>query len=167
MKGIADVCIWKGHKQELKRHFSVWSLIGLAANCTISWTGTCLLHLSSLLFSNLTIYVGLGLGLITAIDAGGPGACMAEFIPMARETYKRLKAYPVIYGFILVFILQSFLATSLAEFVSAYPVEGGMYHWIAAIAPKRYNSVLSFATGWSTVFGCRCRRDFLRRMDGD
>ncbi|OJJ32015.1 hypothetical protein ASPWEDRAFT_53737 [Aspergillus wentii DTO 134E9] len=103
-----------GHKQELKRHFSVWSLIGLAANCTISWTG-------------------LGLGLITAIDAGGPGA--------------------LIYGFILVFILQSFLAASLAEFVSAYPVEGGMYHWIAAIAPKRYNSALSFATGWSTVFG--------------
>ncbi|KAB8077868.1 amino acid transporter [Aspergillus leporis] len=103
-----------GHKQELKRHFTVWSLIGLAANCTISWTG-------------------LGLGLITSINAGGPGA--------------------LIYGFILVFILQSFLATSLAEFVSAYPVEGGMYHWIAAIAPTRYNSLLSFATGWSTVFG--------------
>lgn len=61
---------------------------------------------------------------------------------------------PVIYGFILVFILQCFLGTSLAEFVSAYPVEGGMYHWIAAIAPKRYSNVLSFATGWSTVFGC-------------
>ncbi|GIK07391.1 hypothetical protein Aspvir_003054 [Aspergillus viridinutans] len=103
-----------GHKQELKRHFSVWSLIGLAANCTISWTG-------------------LGLGLITSINAGGPGA--------------------LIYGFILVFILQCFLGASLAEFVSAYPVEGGMYHWIAAIAPKRYNSILSFATGWSTVFG--------------
>ncbi|KAJ5085485.1 hypothetical protein N7532_010256 [Penicillium argentinense] len=103
-----------GHKQELKRHFSVWSLIGLAANCTISWTG-------------------LGLGLITAINAGGPGA--------------------LIYGFILVFILQSFVGTSLAEFVSAYPTEGGMYHWIAAIAPKRYNSLLSFATGWCTVFG--------------
>ncbi|XRM48811.1 hypothetical protein ABZX51_011722 [Aspergillus tubingensis] len=103
-----------GHKQELKRHFSVWSLIGLAANCTISWTG-------------------LGLGLITSINAGGPGA--------------------LIYGFIFVFILQCFLGTSLAEFVSAYPVEGGMYHWIAAIAPKRYSNVLSFATGWSTVFG--------------
>ncbi|OJJ46072.1 hypothetical protein ASPZODRAFT_97590 [Penicilliopsis zonata CBS 506.65] len=103
-----------GHRQELKRHFSVWSLIGLAANCTISWTG-------------------LGLGLSTAINAGGPGA--------------------LIYGFILVFILQSFLAASLAEFVSAYPVEGGMYHWIAAIAPKQYSSFLSFATGWSTVFG--------------
>ncbi|GMF79274.1 unnamed protein product [Aspergillus oryzae] len=60
----------------------------------------------------------------------------------------------VIYGFILVFILQCFLGTSLAEFVSAYPVEGGMYHWIAAIAPKRYNSLLSFLTGCSTVFGC-------------
>ncbi|KAF9894316.1 hypothetical protein FE257_007819 [Aspergillus nanangensis] len=103
-----------GHAQQLKRHFSVWSLIGLAANCTISWTG-------------------LGLGLITSINAGGPGA--------------------LIYGFILVFILQCFLGASLAEFVSAYPVEGGMYHWIAAIAPRRYNSALSFATGWSTVFG--------------
>jgi choline transport protein len=69
----------------------------------------------------------------------------------------------VIYGFILVWILQSFVGASLAEFVSAYPTEGGMYHWIAAIAPKRYNSLLSFATGWSTVFGCeisacRCRK---------
>ncbi|KAJ5210177.1 Amino acid/polyamine transporter I [Penicillium cf. griseofulvum] len=103
-----------GHKQELERHFSLWSLIGLAANCTISWTG-------------------LGLGLMTAINAGGPGA--------------------LIYGFILVFILQCFVGASLAEFVSAYPTEGGMYHWIAAIAPKRYNSLLSFATGWCTVFG--------------
>lgn len=34
-----DVWRKQGHKQELKRHFSVWSLIGLAANCTISWTG--------------------------------------------------------------------------------------------------------------------------------
>jgi hypothetical protein len=51
--------IWIGHKQELARHFSVWSLIGLAANCTISWTG-------------------LGLGLITAINAGGPGARKAS-----------------------------------------------------------------------------------------
>jgi choline transport protein len=54
-----DLCLnGTGHKQELARHFSVWSLIGLAANCTISWTG-------------------LGLGLITAINAGGPGACKA------------------------------------------------------------------------------------------
>ncbi|CAI7610698.1 unnamed protein product [Penicillium bialowiezense] len=81
---------------------------------------------------NITV-AGLGLGLITAINAGGPGA--------------------LIYGFILVFILQCFVGASLAEFVSAYPVEGGMYHWIAAIAPKRYNSALSFATGWCTVFG--------------
>ncbi|PYI03918.1 amino acid transporter [Aspergillus sclerotiicarbonarius CBS 121057] len=103
-----------GHKQELKRHFSIWGLIGMAANCTVSWTG-------------------LGLGLITSINAGGPGA--------------------LIYGFILVFVLQCFLGTSLAEFVSAYPVEGGMYHWSAAIAPKRYSASLSFATGWSAVFG--------------
>ncbi|KAK8159258.1 putative choline transporter Hnm1 [Phyllosticta citrichinensis] len=103
-----------GHQQELKRHFTVFSLIGLASTTTISWTG-------------------LGLGLITEINAGGPGA--------------------VIYGFILVFILQSFLGASLAEFVSAYPTEGGMYHWVAAIAPAKYSGFLSFVTGWWSVSG--------------
>ncbi|KAJ5630466.1 uncharacterized protein N7484_010566 [Penicillium longicatenatum] len=122
-----------GHKQELKRHFSVWSLIGLAANCTISWTG-------------------LGLGLITALNSGGPGARKPIPTHTPCKTASALMTL-VIYGFILVFILQSFVGASLAEFVSAYPTEGGMYHWIAAIAPKRYNSLLSFATGWCTVFG--------------
>ncbi|GAM42824.1 hypothetical protein TCE0_044r17147 [Talaromyces pinophilus] len=103
-----------GHTQELKRHFSILSLIGLASTTTISWTG-------------------LGLGIVTEINAGGPGA--------------------IIYGFILVTILQSFLGASLAEFVSSYPTEGGMYHWIAAIAPKRYSAFLSFITGWLTVCG--------------
>ncbi|EJD40362.1 putative choline transporter Hnm1 [Auricularia subglabra TFB-10046 SS5] len=103
-----------GHEQQLKRHFTVWSLIGLASTTTISWTG-------------------LGLGMITEINAGGPGA--------------------VIYGFILVWVLQCFLGASLAEFVSAYPTEGGMYHWVAAIAPPRHSGFLSFITGWWTVSG--------------
>ncbi|EPS34174.1 hypothetical protein PDE_09138 [Penicillium oxalicum 114-2] len=103
-----------GHTQELKRHFSILSLIGLASTTTISWTG-------------------LGLGIVTEINAGGPGA--------------------IIYGFILVTIMQSFLGASLAEFVSSYPTEGGMYHWIAAVAPKRSSAFLSFLTGWLTVCG--------------
>ncbi|KAB2574702.1 Amino acid/polyamine transporter I [Lasiodiplodia theobromae] len=103
-----------GHEQELKRHFTVWSLIGLASTTTISWTG-------------------LGLGLIAEINAGGPGA--------------------VIYGFILVWMLQCFLGASLAEFVSAYPTEGGMYHWVAAIAPRKHSGFLSFITGWWSCCG--------------
>lgn len=103
-----------GHTQELKRHFSILSLIGLASTTTISWTG-------------------LGLGIVTEIQAGGPGA--------------------IIYGFILVTILQCFLGASLAEFVSSYPTEGGMYHWIAAVAPRRMSAFLSFITGWLTVCG--------------
>src|SRR6478752_6817639 len=88
----------------------------MASTTTISWTG-------------------LGLGLITEIGAGGPGA--------------------VIYGFILVTILQCFLGASLAEFVSSYPTEGGMYHWIAAVAPRRATGILSFLTGWFSVLGCK------------
>ncbi|KAH7007228.1 amino acid permease [Ilyonectria destructans] len=103
-----------GHTQELKRHFSMLSLIGLASTTTISWTG-------------------LGLGLITEIGAGGPGA--------------------VIYGFILVTFLQCFLGASLAEFVSSYPTSGGMYHWIAAVAPRKWTGILSFFTGWFSVLG--------------
>ncbi|CBF78474.1 hypothetical protein AN7392.2 [Aspergillus nidulans FGSC A4] len=103
-----------GHKQELERHFSIVSLIGLASTTTISWTG-------------------LGLSIVTEINAGGPSA--------------------IIYGFILVTIMQSFLGASLAEFVSSYPTEGGMYHWIAAIAPRRLSAFLSFVTGWLTVAG--------------
>ncbi|KAI1080004.1 choline transport protein [Whalleya microplaca] len=103
-----------GHTQELKRHFTILSLIGLASTTTISWTG-------------------LGLGIVTEISAGGPGA--------------------IIYGFILVTFLQCFLGASLAEFVSSYPTEGGMYHWIAAVAPRRMMAFLSFLTGWFTCFG--------------
>ncbi|KAK8019102.1 amino acid permease [Apiospora arundinis] len=103
-----------GHTQELKRHFTILSLIGLASTTTISWTG-------------------LGLGIVTEINAGGPGA--------------------IIYGFILVTFLQSFLGASLGEFVSSYPTEGGMYHWIAAVAPKKMMAFLSFITGWFTCFG--------------
>jgi choline transport protein len=94
-------------------------LIGLASTTTISWTG-------------------LGLSIVTEINAGGPSA--------------------IIYGFILVTIMQSFLGASLAEFVSSYPTEGGMYHWIAAVAPKKFSAFLSFITGWLTVSGCKSWR---------
>jgi choline transport protein len=59
----------------------------------------------------------------------------------------------VIYGFILIAVLQSFLGASLAEFVSSYPTSGGMYHWIAAISPERSRGFLSFLTGGLTVMG--------------
>lgn len=72
---------------------------------------------------------------MTEINAGGPGA--------------------IIYGFVLVTFLQSFLGASLGEFVSSYPTEGGMYHWIAAVAPKKMMAFLSFITGWFTCFGCK------------
>lgn len=117
-----------GHTQELKRHFSTLSLIGLASTTTISWTG-------------------LGLGLITEINAGGPGA--------------------VIYGFILVTLLQCFLGASLAEFVSSYPTEGGMYHWIAAVAPRKMTGVLSFFTGWFSVLGCKLSHTSIMCCDGE
>jgi hypothetical protein len=57
--------VYKGHTQELSRHFSTLSLIGLASTCTISWTG-------------------LGLGLATEIGAGGPGAVRMARVQMIQ-----------------------------------------------------------------------------------
>jgi amino acid transporter len=45
------------------------------------------------------------------------------------------------------------MAASLAEFLSAYPTAGGQYHWVAAIAWKRWVPILSWITGWINVGG--------------
>lgn len=83
---------------------------------------------------------------------------MLEVLELVRLTNPRIVqklTRIVIYGFLLVFVLQCFLGASLAEFVSSYPTEGGMYHWVAAIAPRKATGILAFFTGWCSVAGCK------------
>lgn len=59
----------------------------------------------------------------------------------------------VVWGLVIVGLGNVCLATSLAEFLSAYPTAGGQYHYVAAISPKRLSSPLSWVAGWLTTFG--------------
>ncbi|OJJ99299.1 hypothetical protein ASPACDRAFT_1901933 [Aspergillus aculeatus ATCC 16872] len=58
----------------------------------------------------------------------------------------------VVWGLVTAGICNLCMASSLAEFLSAYPTAGGQYHWVA-VAPAKYMPVLSWITGWANVSG--------------
>lgn len=45
------------------------------------------------------------------------------------------------------------MATSLAEFLSAYPTAGGQYHWVALISWESWMPIISWITGWVNCSG--------------
>lgn len=45
------------------------------------------------------------------------------------------------------------MATSLAEFLSAYPTAGGQYHWVALISWDSWMPIISWITGWVNCSG--------------
>ncbi|OQD79532.1 hypothetical protein PENANT_c049G07475 [Penicillium antarcticum] len=57
------------------------------------------------------------------------------------------------YGFIVAFIGAVATAASLGEMTSMYPTAGGQYHFIAKLAPKKWQYLLSWLTGWIGTFG--------------
>ncbi|KAL2829759.1 amino acid/polyamine transporter I [Aspergillus cavernicola] len=103
-----------GHKAELKRNFSMLSMLGLAFAILNSWTA-------------------LSASLNLSLPSGG---CVS-----------------VVWGLVTAGICNLCIATSLAEFLSAYPTAGGQYHWVAAISWKRSIPILSWITGWANVSG--------------
>lgn len=42
-----------------------------------------------------------------------------------------------------------FVATSMAEIVSAIPTSGGPYFWAAILAPEGMEGFFAWVTGWS------------------
>ncbi|KAL2421270.1 Choline transport protein [Exophiala dermatitidis] len=110
----AAVLAHLGVKQELKRNFSLFSMLGLAFAILNSWTA-------------------LGASMSLALPSGGPDA--------------------VIWGLIVAGICNLCLASSLAEFLSAYPTAGGQYHWVAVISWKGWVAILSWITGWINTAG--------------
>jgi len=59
----------------------------------------------------------------------------------------------VLWGLITAGICNLCLASSLAEFLSAYPTAGGQYHWVAVISPEGSKRILSWICGWINVGG--------------
>ncbi|KAL3457863.1 amino acid/polyamine transporter I [Aspergillus heterothallicus] len=102
-----------GHRQELKRNFSMLSMLGLAFAILNSWTA-------------------LSASLNLSLPSGG---CVS-----------------VVWGLVTAGICNLCIATSLAEFLSAYPTAGGQYHWVA-VSWERWMPILSWITGWANVSG--------------
>lgn len=47
---------------------------------------------------------------------------------------------------------QAFVVLSLAEMASMAPTAGGQYHWVSEFAPRKYQKLLSYLSGWlSTI----------------
>ncbi|KAJ5600478.1 hypothetical protein N7450_001545 [Penicillium hetheringtonii] len=59
----------------------------------------------------------------------------------------------VIWGLVTAGFCNMCIASSLAEFLSAYPTAGGQYHWVAVIGWPKWVPILSWVTGWINVAG--------------
>ncbi|KAJ5154284.1 Amino acid/polyamine transporter I [Penicillium coprophilum] len=103
-----------GHKSELKRNFSLISMLGLAFAILNSWTA-------------------LSASLSLSLPSGGSTS--------------------IVWGLVTAGICNLCMATSLAEFLSAYPTAGGQYHWVAVTSWRKWVPILSWITGWVNCSG--------------
>ncbi|OJJ42864.1 hypothetical protein ASPZODRAFT_104610 [Penicilliopsis zonata CBS 506.65] len=59
----------------------------------------------------------------------------------------------MVYSFIGVCLLTLAVAFPMAEMCSMYPVAGGQYSWVAALAPPKIARGLSYLAGWFLLIG--------------
>jgi choline transport protein len=59
----------------------------------------------------------------------------------------------MVWSWAAVSVLALAVALSFAEFCAQYPVAGGQYSWVAALAPKRWARGMSWVTGWFMIVG--------------
>src|ERR1700675_4954084 len=56
------------------------------------------------------------------------------------------------YGWLVVWVLVTFVAWAMAEICSSYPTAGGLYYWAAKVAPKN-GPAWAWFTGWFNLLG--------------
>lgn len=59
----------------------------------------------------------------------------------------------LIYGYLLVWIGTTSTYAILSELVSMAPTSGGQYHWVAMLAPRGSERLLSYMSAWLTIWG--------------
>lgn len=57
------------------------------------------------------------------------------------------------WGFFATATCMTLVYASLAEMSSMSPTAGGQYHWVSEFAPRKYQKVLSYYSGWLTAVG--------------
>ncbi|KPM37120.1 hypothetical protein AK830_g9451 [Neonectria ditissima] len=59
----------------------------------------------------------------------------------------------LLYGLLLVVVLNGSAAATMAEIASVYPTAGGQYHWTGILAPKKWSRGISYVCGVINLLG--------------
>ena len=87
-------------------------------------------------FTVTNSWLGIAAGFTTGITAAGPAG--------------------IIYGMILMFVINIFVGISLSELISAMPTSSGQYYWAMTLAPKKLSRASGYITGVCNIFGAYC-----------
>lgn len=88
------------------------------------------------------------LGLSFAIMAVPYGLSTTFYI-----TFVDGQSVTIIWGWVLLSLLSTAIAASLAEICSVYPTAGGVYYWAALLSTPEWAPIASWVTGWLTLVG--------------
>ncbi|KAH9884419.1 gaba permease [Xylariomycetidae sp. FL2044] len=88
------------------------------------------------------------LGLSFAIMAVPYGLSTTFYITLYNG-----QSVTIIWGWVLLSLLSTAIAASLAEICSVYPTAGGVYYWAALLSTPRWAPIASWVTGWLTLVG--------------
>ena len=70
----------------------------------------------------------------------------------------------MVFSYIGVCFLTLAVVIPMAEMCSMYPVAGGQYSWVAALAPPRIARGLSYVDGWFMLIGMSATRPYKRSL---
>ncbi|CAJ2503382.1 Uu.00g107760.m01.CDS01 [Anthostomella pinea] len=88
------------------------------------------------------------LGLSFAIMAVPYGLSTTFYISLSNG-----QSVTIIWGWVLLSLLSTAIAASLAEICSVYPTAGGVYYWAALLSSPKWAPIASWITGWLTLVG--------------
>ncbi|KAJ4404688.1 hypothetical protein N0V82_010450 [Gnomoniopsis sp. IMI 355080] len=88
------------------------------------------------------------LGLSFAIMAVPYGLSTTFYITLSNG-----QSVTIIWGWVLLSLLSTAIAASLAEICSVYPTAGGVYYWSALLSSPEWAPIASWITGWLTLVG--------------
>lgn len=116
---------------ELPRQFSLLSTLAFGFSMTNSWLGYSATFITPLLLGGSpTVFFGLIAASIASCfisKTGNPDSYHTEYLT------------------------QVLAAAGLAELASAYPSNGGQYHFAYMVTPPKYRAVTAFVMGWLSV----------------
>lgn len=88
------------------------------------------------------------LGLSFAIMAVPYGLSTTFYITLSNG-----QSVTIIWGWVLLSLLSTAIAASLAEICSVFPTAGGVYYWSALLSDPAWAPIASWTTGWLTLVG--------------